>query len=171
MCRTIARRAAGACPHSGATSDERPLGSALRNYLWFLVSHFWLLSEALASLLFLFHFNRHRHPPSGFGKSRGLPLLRRGVIPPFVQEQVIALDHLIKNLTYWHLWHHPIEPVCKILLSNRFGSSHEPPDSFFFYVKHNIPSEAFAVLLFCPNAFGTRQMQIIQGVFKSLISR
>lgn len=47
--------------------DERLLGFALRDYFWFLVSHFWLLSEAFASLLF-FHFNRHRHPPSGFGK-------------------------------------------------------------------------------------------------------
>ena len=36
-----------------ATSDERLLSGALRHNLGFLISHFWLLSEALASLLFL----------------------------------------------------------------------------------------------------------------------
>ena len=33
-----------------AATHERLLGFALRNYFWFLVSHFWLLSEAFASL-------------------------------------------------------------------------------------------------------------------------
>ena len=35
-----------------ASTNERLLGFALRDYFWFLVSHFWLLSEAFASLLF-----------------------------------------------------------------------------------------------------------------------
>ena len=34
----------------GAASHKRLLSFALRNYLWFLVYHFWLLSEAFASL-------------------------------------------------------------------------------------------------------------------------
>lgn len=37
-----------------ATSDHRLLRGGLRYDLGFLVSHFWLLSEAFASLLFLF---------------------------------------------------------------------------------------------------------------------
>lgn len=49
-----------------ATCDERLLGIALRYDFRFLVSHFWLLSEATASLRV--HFSRHRHPPSGIRK-------------------------------------------------------------------------------------------------------
>lgn len=60
------------------------------------------------------HVSRHRHPPSGFGESRWHPLLRHGVIPPFIQEQIITHNHFVKNLTYWHLRHHLIEPVCTV---------------------------------------------------------
>ena len=35
------------------SSDKRLFGSTLRNYLGFLVSHFWLLSESVDSLCFL----------------------------------------------------------------------------------------------------------------------
>ena len=45
-----------------APTNERLLGFALRNYFWFLVSHFWLLSESVDSL-FVSYFLRIRHPP------------------------------------------------------------------------------------------------------------
>ena len=49
----VVRRAPPTCgAFRRAPSDERLLGSALRHNLGFLISHFWLLSEAFASLLF-----------------------------------------------------------------------------------------------------------------------
>ena len=51
-----------------ASRDERLLGFALRDYFWFLVCHFWLLSKAFASLLFVFIVNQSWYPPEVFDK-------------------------------------------------------------------------------------------------------
>lgn len=146
-----------------ASGYERTLWLRLRNQNRLLILHLYHLSEACASLLFLFHFSQHRHPPSSFGKSSWLPLLGRGVVPPFIQEQIITHNHFIKNLTYWHLRHNLVEPVCKILLSNRLGSSHETPNSFFFDVKHNILSEAFDSLLLFVIILSICRMTFVQS--------
>lgn len=57
----------------GTSRDKRLFGFALRDYFWFFVSHFCLLSESIAffpSLLISGLFSyllRTRHPPGGFG--------------------------------------------------------------------------------------------------------
>lgn len=45
-----------------ATGDERLLHCAHRDDLWFLVSHFWLLSESFDSLLFLYSLSPYPTP-------------------------------------------------------------------------------------------------------------
>lgn len=150
---------------------SQPLSIPRRTTAWQRSSRlFWVSCKPFLTpfrgfhlIVVLFHFKRHRHPPSGFGKSSWLPLLGRGVVPPFIQEQIITHNHFIKNLTYWHLRHNLVEPVCKVLLSNRLGSSHETPNSFFFDVKHNILSEAFASLLLFVIILSICRMTFVQS--------